>query len=1000
MRHTSFFPKKNTLALAALCCCALFTTAQNLTKGWEKIFPNTGEKTFRTLIEGTNGYLVAVGESKGNGLLIITDHSTGQIMAETRISSAKRAALWAAAQTFEGHFLLAGTTASGKQGGDDAWLLEVDENGKKISETTFGTPGDDECRQIALLPDGSALLAGYRDGQKNGDIWLFKVEKKDAAWTMAWEKNLGSEEFKTLSGLVTTTDGGAVFCGNTAKKAENGSNDVYLAKADAKGNLLWKKFFGGEKLDEVFALTADRDGGFALAGLTHSKGAGNSDCWLIKTSRDGFRQWDKTFGGADEDFANALVQTDDGGYLLAGATKSHRRSTRQYAAYLAKVSPGGDLQWEKPMGGDREDAFTAARVLHDGSFAVAGITDGNNGWMLHLSDPYARNLLADSREAITAIHASEPVLRTADGTLTPGQSAWVSVQISNNTDADLPDLRVAADNRTGGTDLRFWPTNYCGRLRKGETAEMRIPLRAEATAADGQMQLAFTVSSGAKSLKSLEKTITLRRPKSAALILAGHTFDASASSDKVTLNVTVENTGDSTSRPAELTFACPAGVTPSSATTQPLGVITAHSRREVQLVFIKTQQFSAAQPARFGCTVRAGGREHIRKTLEWQPGGKTSMVASGPMMIWQDPAPHETGSNKVTSTKDHIDLKMTIVSPKQVHTKNIKIRVNGVEMDGSKFNEEDLSMPQKEEARFVQTYRNKLPLKLGRNRVQVLVDGTPSDELDIEFSPERANLHVVAIGPRHEDLQYTAKDAADFAKTFAGQGGAGKLFEQVSLKTLVAPEQTDMTAIKQTMFDLAYQWTDGQIKPNDVLVLFISSHGKIVENRFKILQTGYNPKYDRLTVDYKTDILEVLSPLNCKKLVFLDACHSGGAKEGFGGVSKAVVELAQTQPGVSTLTSCGSTEKSYEDKTWENGAFTEALLEAFGNTACTDASGQFRADTDGDGIIRLGELYDFLRRRVPAMVKNAVPNAPTSQTPFMPESQLDKGLPIFLLEKK
>ena len=58
------------------------------------------------------------------------------------------------------------------------------------------------------------------------------------------------------------------------------------------------------------------------------------------------------------------------------------------------------------------------------------------------------------------------------------------------------------------------------------------------------------------------------------------------------------------------------------------------------------------------------------------------------------------------------------------------------------------------------------------------------------------------------------------------------------------------------------------------------------------------------------------------------------------------------------------------------------------------------ADTDSDRIVRLGELYDFLRRRVPALVQSGVPNAPTSQTPFMPESQLDKNLPLYFIEQK
>jgi hypothetical protein len=180
-------------------------------------------------------------------------------------------------------------------------------------------------------------------------------------------------------------------------------------------------------------------------------------------------------------------------------------------------------------------------------------------------------------------------------------------------------------------------------------------------------------------------------------------------------------------------------------------------------------------------------------------------------------------------------------------------------------------------------------------------------------------------------------------------------------------------------------------------LVFISSHGKISENRFKVLQTGYNPKYERIAVDYKTDILEVLQSIECKKLIFIDACHSGGAKEGFGAVSKAIADLAEAQPGVTTLSSSSSTEKSYEDAAWGNGAFTKAILEAFANTSLSDEEGSFQADADNDGIIRLGELYTFLRRRVPDLVKTTLPNAPTSQTPFMPENQLDADLPIYLI---
>lgn len=976
-----------------------FVFAQNLTLDWEKTFPNTGNKAIRNYMEATNGYLVSVGETStktqggSDGLLFFTDYSTGQVIAEKRFGGGKDDALYAAAQTFDGNFLLAGTTASIGLGGPDAWLLLVNERGEKIWETSFGTPGRDECRGLLSLSDGTVLMAGTSNNQKNGDIWLAKVEER----RILWEKNVGSGEFETLGGIVAADDGGFVFCGNTGKKAENGAGNVYLAKVDANGVLIWKKFFGEKDWEEALGLIATNDGGFAISGLTKSKGAGDLDCWLIKTSRDGFRQWDKTYGGKDADVANAVIQTVDNGFLLAGSTKSHRSGARFSEGFLIQTSPGGDLQWEKTAGTDKDDVFTTAQLLHNGSFVVAGTTNGDMPWMLHYTDPYlTKNSLAGIREVLT-LKVSNASVSSADGTLTPGANTSLAFKIFNTTDLDLPDLNVSVNNRSGGNELTSWATTYYGTLKKGDSAEVHIPLRTASALDPGEKQLALTISSGTKSLKSFEKTVTLRNPQAANLLIAGHQFNASGRSDEVTLNVQIENSGDFVSQAAEVVFECPAGISVQGSAVATMGVISAHSTRDARLSFVKTAQFSAGV-ARIVCVVKEAGREKARKTLEWQANsGKTSMLAGGPIMIWSDPAPHETGSNKVRKTDDHIEVKMTVVSPKPLNTKDIKIKVNGVEMDGSKFNEEDLSPPRKEETKYIYTYKNKIPLQQGNNHIEVVADDQVSDALDVEFAPQRANLFVLAIGPQHEDLQYTAKDAGDFAKAFQNQGGEGKLFNEVFVTSLTTSEKTGLDGIRQAMYDLEYQWQDKQITQSDVLLVFISSHGKIVENRFKILQSGYNPKYEQIAVDFKTDILEVLNNINCKKLVFIDACHSGGAKEGFGGLNKAIVDLSKTLPGVSTLTSCGSTEKSYEDKAWENGAFTEALLSAFSNEDCKDTDGEFKADADGNKILSLGELYDFLRRRVPNLVQNGVPNAPTSQTPFMPEAQLDKTLPLYFL---
>ncbi|MBX2928006.1 MAG: caspase family protein [Saprospiraceae bacterium] len=983
--------------LFALCLLPALLSAQNHIESWDRPFQPHGAAAIQSTIQATNGYIVSVGatsaQTKGgtDGLLRIIDPGSGQVRTEKKFGGSQNDILYGVAQRYDGLFLLAGATESKGKGQKDGWLLVVNEFGELVQEMTFGTAGSDEFRYITAQSDGSALLAGSKNGSKEGDVWLAKYENG----ALTWETQAGSGEFADIKGFARSADGGMAWCGNTGKKAENGIGYAYLAKADVQGKLLWKKYYGDKGWNEIAAMAATADGGYALAGATRSKGAGETDAWLVKVSREGFRQWDKTYGGKGADMAQGILQNEEG-FLLAGATKSHRLGARTHAAWIVQTSSGGELQWEQFYGGEKEDAFPLLFPLYDGAY-IAASNSGNALSVKRFNPPVTgRNAWAGVRDA-GSVQTSQVTLRSADGALRAGEQSALSFLITNTTDLDIPDLRVTVEKGTANAAVDAWETNYFGALRKGESITADIPVRADATLTDGACEFTLTVAAGDKKLQTLSKSITMRNPRPAMLGINSHQFDESRSSDVVTLRVEIGNSGDAGSGPVEVRFSHPAGIAASGASNAMLGSVSAHSSRNVQFNFTKTAGFSGTS-AGIVCIVMVNGREEVRKTLEWYAGGKT-VVSGGPVMIWTDPAPHETGTNKVRTSNNEFEYKMIIQNSAPVSSKNISIKVNGVEMEGSKFNEQELSAPKREASRYIYSYRNKVPLVQGVNRLEVMVDGHTSDFIEVTFAPERANLHLLAIGPRHEDLKYTGKDAADIIAAFQSQGGADQLFNQVFTYDLTTPENTSDTRIKQAFYDLAYLWKDKQIGPNDVLLVFISSHGKISENRFKILQTGYNPRYEYLAIDFKNDILEVISPINCKKLIFIDACHSGGAKDGYGAVSKALVDLARTAPGVSTLSSSSSTEKSYEDASWGNGAFTKAMLEAFANKQCNDINGAYRADTDNDGVIRLGELYSFLRRRVPDLVKTALPNAPTSQTPFMPENQLDADMPIYLLRR-
>lgn len=971
-----------TIRILLLLLPALSAMSQHLQQDWERQWPGL---KINALSQAANGYLLIAGENTAGGKarLLLLERSNGQTVADITANDAEASDFQAVTGTFEGRFAAAGTL------GKMARIAWYNDRGQKVQERSFGgTGGKNEFKKIVTAADGSLLAAGHREGRKGGDVWLLRLSGNE----VLWEVQLGSEEFETISGLAADRDGGFVFCGSSGKKAPNGAGDAYIAKTDAQGKLLWKKFYGDKDWDEALHLAPAADGGYLIAGLTKSKGAGETDFWLIKTSRDGARQWDKAFGGKNADVAYAVANAPDGGFLLAGSSLSHRSGARTPMGLLAKTNRAGELSWEQYLGTDKNDELRCLTALFDGSFAAAGFT-GGKAWVMHLIDPAAGSLWAGIRD-VPALKMSDVKLQTPDETLRPGLASWLALPIENTSDMDVPELRIEVSGAEGG--LNVWSTHYAGTLAKGERRTIAIPVESAAAAAEAEHSLRIEVSAGSKSLKTIEKTIAVRRERPAELGIADYRFAPGNASDEVLLTVQLSNTGDQASGPVEMSFSYPAGIRAAGQSAQVLGALAAHSRREVRFSFIKTAQFQESQ-VRIVAVAKESGAEKVRKTLEWGASTGRGVIADGPVILWTDPAPHETGTYKVRSNKPEFEYKATILDEKPVKTTDIKVKHNAVLMEGSKFNEQDLSPPARENAYYTYSYRNKIPLAPGRNTLQIWVNGSLSDEIEVEYQPQRSNLHLLAIGAQHEDLKYTAKDAADFAAAFKNQSGEGRLFQNVFTHQLVTPDKTDLTGIKQAFYDLAYLATDQQISPNDVLLVFISSHGKISENRFKVLQTGYNPKYERIAIDYKTDILEVLQGIDCKKLIFIDACHSGGAKEGFGAVSKAINDLAIAQPGITTLSSSSSTEKSYEDPAWGNGAFTKAILEAFANTSVSDREGSFQADADNDGIIRLGELYNFLRRRVPDLVKTTLPNAPTSQTPFMPENQLDADLPIYLI---
>ncbi|KXA90982.1 hypothetical protein AKJ57_02910, partial [candidate division MSBL1 archaeon SCGC-AAA259A05] len=223
-------------------------------------------------------------------------------------------------QTPDGGYALAGGTKSYGAGSWDFWLVKTDNQGNKEWSRTFGGENSDWANSLVQTSDGGYALAGWTEsfGAGENDFWLVKTDNQG---NKEWSRTFGGWDSDAGLSLVQTSDGGFALTGGTESYGA-GSWDFWLVKTDPQGNKEWSRTFGGENWDAPDSLVQTSDGGFALAGGTKSFGAGSYDFWLVKTDPQGNEEWSRTFGGENWDWARSLVQTSDGGYALAGWTES------------------------------------------------------------------------------------------------------------------------------------------------------------------------------------------------------------------------------------------------------------------------------------------------------------------------------------------------------------------------------------------------------------------------------------------------------------------------------------------------------------------------------------------------------------------------------------------------------------------------------------------------------------------------------------------------------
>jgi hypothetical protein len=273
-------------------------------------------------------------------------------------------------QTSDGGYAIAGATKSFGAGDWDAYVVKLDANGNLQWTKTIGGPASDDGGPLIQTSDGGYAIASYTNSFGAGD-WDVYVVKLDAHGNLQWTKTIGGKKEDMGFSLIQTSDGGYAIVGFTFSFGA-GYTDVYAIKLDANGNLQWTRTIGGPGHEVGNSLIQTSDGGYVIAGFTTSFGAGGEDVYVVKLDAHGNLQWTKTIGGRGNEAGFSLIQTSDGGYAIAGATRSF--GAGEADVYVVKLNANGNLQWTKTIGGLASEAGLSLIQTSDGGYAIAGFT--------------------------------------------------------------------------------------------------------------------------------------------------------------------------------------------------------------------------------------------------------------------------------------------------------------------------------------------------------------------------------------------------------------------------------------------------------------------------------------------------------------------------------------------------------------------------------------------------------------------------------------------------
>jgi hypothetical protein len=286
---------------------------------WQQSFGGSDEDILYSALETSSGEYIVIGQTYssdgdisqnlgGGDIWLLKLNSTGQLQWEKSYGGSKSDVPFVIKETTGDGYVIAGKTSSndgdvsGNNGNTDSWVFKIDALGNIEWQNALGGIGIDFFDDIVQTDDGGYVAIGGTASGNTGDVtghhgafdvWVVKLYNSGE---LEWQKTIGGSKSDLGRVIVQTSDNGLVIGAETsstdgdASDHSSESQDWWILKLNASGDIQWNKILGGGKIEICGSLQQTADSGFIIAGQTYSNDGdvsglqGTTDIWVVKLS--------------------------------------------------------------------------------------------------------------------------------------------------------------------------------------------------------------------------------------------------------------------------------------------------------------------------------------------------------------------------------------------------------------------------------------------------------------------------------------------------------------------------------------------------------------------------------------------------------------------------------------------------------------------------------------------------------------------------------------------